>query len=421
MENPLRRCARIVERNRLTRRILDLQEEEVGRFPRSTLHDPEVLALNSSGKFDVEPPSLFNGQTYGVRSKGWIGQIPIGDDLLVRVSPKVPVGNLFRMLEVAYNLRSFRLFDGTIEINSVEDIYERIVSILARRILDRARRGLYRNYISEVDELPYVRGRLNITTTILNSLRGIPRIPCAFEEHTADLEDNHILFWTLHQVRRQALRSEKTKIELDRARRALAGTITLKQCLPSECVDRLYHRLNYDYAPMHGLCRFILEQAGPSIQSGDKTFIPFELNMPQLFQSFVAEWLRANAPPGVSVRCQYHAQLDANLEIKINIDIVLYEEDSQRPIAVLDTKYKASEQPSEADIYQIAFYARELQVDCALLVYPTILAHPLRMLHGSHILLESIVYDIGAPSEVAGTDFLLALNARLTQRPVTAA
>ena len=39
-------------------------------------------------------------------------QIPICDNLLVRISPKVAVGNLFRMLETAYNLRSFLLFHG---------------------------------------------------------------------------------------------------------------------------------------------------------------------------------------------------------------------------------------------------------------------------------------------------------------------
>jgi len=72
-----------------------------------------------------------------------VGHIPVGDDLLVRILPKVPISNLFGMLEVAYNLRSFRILDGEIGIESIEDLYERIVSILARRVLDRARKGLY--------------------------------------------------------------------------------------------------------------------------------------------------------------------------------------------------------------------------------------------------------------------------------------
>ena len=214
-------------------------------------------------------------------------------------------------------------------------------------------------------------GRIIGLGATLNSKRGIPRIPCWYEEHTSDLEDNRILLWTLHCVRRQALRQEKIRNELDRARRALEGTITLEQCSPTDCVK---NRLNDDYAPMHGLCRFILEQTGPGLRPSDHVFIPFELNMPQLFELFVAEWLRANAPPGTIVRRKYQAQLDANFEMKIEIDILLYEERSQRPVAVLDTKYKTDEQPSEEDIYQIAFHARELQVRRVAKKVPTTLA-----------------------------------------------
>ena len=134
----------------MARRILDLREEETGRFPRDMLSDAQVLALNASGKFEVEPASVFNENKYGIRSQGWVGQIPVGDELLVRVAPKVSVSNLFRMLEVAYNLSSFHLFEGDIEIESIEDIYERIVSILARRVIDRARKGLYRSYVGEI-------------------------------------------------------------------------------------------------------------------------------------------------------------------------------------------------------------------------------------------------------------------------------
>jgi 5-methylcytosine-specific restriction enzyme subunit McrC len=397
------------------KRIFDLQEEEVGRFPRADLLDAEVITLNRSGKFEIEPASLLNGYTYGIRSQGWVGHIPIGEDLLIRVLPKVAVSNLFRMLEVAYNLRSFRILDGEIGIENIEDLYERIVSILARRVLDRARMGLYRSYIGEIDELPYVRGRLDAVATMLNKFRGVPRVACSYEEHTADLDDNRILFWTLHQVRRQVLRETRVRRELDLARRALAGTITLERRTAADCIGRYYHRLNEDYGPMHGLCRFILEQSGPGIRGGDRTFVPFVLNMPQLFEVFVAEWLRGTPPKGIIVRPQYNALLDANYKVSIHIDIVLIEEGSGRPIAVLDTKYKSVEQPSEADIYQIAFYARELQVDRAMLVYPSTSTRQFRILHGSRIILESLVFDLTAPPDEAGAAFLSGLSRCLHQ------
>ena len=52
--------------------------------------------------------------------------------------------------------------------------------------------------------------------------------------------------------------------------------------------DRLYHRLNQDYQPMHGLCRFFLEHSGPTHQDGDSAMIPFVVHMPALFEKFVA-------------------------------------------------------------------------------------------------------------------------------------
>lgn len=397
----------------MSHRILELREEEVRRFPQSELLDAEVIALNSSGKFEVEAASLLNGYTYGIRSRGWVGHIPIGENLLVRILPKVPVSNLFQMLEVAYNLKSFRIFDGIVKIESIEDLYERIVSILARRILDRARKGLYRGYISETDELPYVRGSIDPVSTMLNKLRGVPRVSCSYEEHTADLDDNRILFWTLHQIRRQALRHAKVRNELDLARRALAGTITLERRSVVDCIRRTYHRLNSDYAPMHGLCRFILEQSGPGIRGGDRTFIPFELNMPRLFESFVAEWLRANTPKGTTVRCQYNALLDADFKMSIHVDIVLFEEGSHRPVAVLDTKYKSGEQPMEEDIRQIAFDAGELRVDRAMLIYPSTSALQFRIRHGDRMVVESLVFDVSAPLDQAGSIFLNELFSHL--------
>lgn len=396
------------------RRTIELREEEVTRLSGSALTDAELLTLKHSRKFELEPPSVLNEYTLGLRSRGWVGSIPIGDNLLIRVRPKVPIANLFGMLEIAYNLRSFRLLDGEVQVESLDDIYERIVSILARRTLDRARKGLYRSYVSESGELPFVRGTVDPLKTALNIKRGVTSVPCRYEEHTADVEENMLLHWTLHAVRRQSLRRHQVRIELDRARRALAGTITLKQFSAADCINRLYNRLNEDYAPMHGLCRFILEQSGPTIQSGDRTFLPFELDMPILFETFVAEWLRIAGPTDIAVRSQHRAQLDANFKIQINIDILLCNKQSGSPVAVLDTKYKLAERPSDEDIYQIAFYARELHTTRAILVYPTLLAAPFRMVHGKEISVESLPFDIGAPLSASSTAFIKALSTALS-------
>lgn len=400
-------------------RTLELVEEEVRHFSEAELTKFEVLALGTTGKFEIEPASFLNGNKYAIRSRGWVGHVLASEDLLVRILPKAPVSNLFRMLEVAYGLKSFRFLDGDTEIESIEDLYERIVSILSRRVLDRSRKGLYRSYISEEDDLPFVRGRIDPLATSLNLMTGVPRVACQYEEQTADLEENRILMWTLHQVRRQSLSRDSVRRELDLARRALAGTIALKQTSASDCVGRLYDRLNSDYAPMHGLCRFILEQSGPGIAHGDRSFVPFELNMRSLFESFVAEWLRNNLPAGLAAKCKYNAHVDANFEMRISVDILLVDEKTQEPIAVLDTKYKISDRAYESDIHQIAFYANEIGVRNALLVYPAPAEQTLRINHGKNVRLGSLVFNIGMPLNDAGRAFLESLITALASNAPT--
>ncbi len=394
-------------------RVLELTEEAVARLPRTALDPAEAMELRNSGKFEIEPASLLNNYTYGIRSRGWVGHVPVGDDLLIRVVPKVAIGNLFRMLEVAYKLRSFHILDGHTEIESIEDLYERVVSILARRVLDRARKGLYRTYTGREEALSCVRGRVDAVGTMLNIARGVPRIPCSYEEHTADIDENRILLWTLHEVRRQAISQPRIRRELDLARRALAGSIALERKKAAECVGRLYNRLNGDYEPIHGLCRFILEQSGPGIAGGDRSFVPFALNMPRLFEAFVAEWLRQHPPPGILVRAKHTARLDADFRLNIEIDILLVDENTNKPIAVLDTKYMKNELPSEADIYQVAFYARELQVRRGILVYPSPTALPFHIRHGKDMLLESLVFDLSSSLEEAGQAFRKEILRRL--------
>ena len=68
----------------LGRRVLELKEETVERLPRAALERAEVMELNSSGKFEIELASMLNNYTYGICSRGWVGHIPVGKDLLIR-------------------------------------------------------------------------------------------------------------------------------------------------------------------------------------------------------------------------------------------------------------------------------------------------------------------------------------------------
>ena len=137
-----------------------------------------------------------------------MGYLPVTPTLALSLVPKVPIENLFRMLEYAYNLKSFELLDGAMQSDSLADLYERLASILAKRVLDRARRGLYASYQAEAGPLPYVRGSIDMADRLRRPWDT--RLPCRYEEHTADLEENQILAWTLGRIAQAGFCSERT-------------------------------------------------------------------------------------------------------------------------------------------------------------------------------------------------------------------
>ena len=68
-------------------------------------------------------------------------------------------------------------------------------------ILERTRRGLYRAYLTRSEQLPNVKGRLE--GRALSVRPWTVDLPCTYEDHTADIEDNRILSWTLFVIVRR--------------------------------------------------------------------------------------------------------------------------------------------------------------------------------------------------------------------------
>jgi 5-methylcytosine-specific restriction enzyme subunit McrC len=395
--------------------FLDLLEEESFHIPKADFDVTTALTLHHihGNKISVEFPTPLNNQSYVLRSRGYVGQIPVTDDLVMRINSKVPVDNLFRMLEYAYNLKSFDFLEGHISVESLDDLFERLAAILAKKILNRARKGLYRGYVGEQESLPYLRGRVLVMPSVRSAMRGSTRLECEYEEHTADLDDNHILAWTLYRLPRFRLQRDEVRRQVRQAYRVLARTVEVTSVEAKDCVRRLYHRLNEDYRPMHGLCRFFLEHCGPGVETGEHDFIPFVLNMPSLFESFVAEWLRANLPAGMRVTPQYRADLDDSGMFAFRIDLVLRNVASDQVIAVMDTKYKREERPEEADIQQIVAYAVRMKTKDAFLIYPSSVTQSRVLLVGDDIRVQNLIFDVGKDPDEAGRLFLGRLNEAL--------
>jgi len=391
--------------------VITIREFEPRYLSRGELSDEEGEEIfdRYRGNIEIEFPSPKTGGRWKLHSRGWVGVIPLGSGRRLALEPKVPIGNLFRMLEYAYELKSFRLLEGMVECRSLEDVYQRLAAMLARRVLDRGRKGFYRAYVSRARELRTVRGSLDVARAVRAPWRV--DLHCRYQEHTADVRENQLIAWTLHQIVRQGICAGETLEAVRAACRALHGIVELRPFRAHDCVGGLYDRLNEDYRPLHALCRFFLEQAGPTHESGGWEMLPFLVDMGRLYELFVAEWLRANLPERYELKAQETVDLDANGMFRVNIDLVLNDGESGETIAVLDTKYKKVDAPAPVDIYQVMAYAPVRNCRQAVLVYPVAPARPVdTVVSASGLRLRTLVFGLDGDLSANGMRFLEELE-----------
>lgn len=388
---------------------IPLPEYQPTRLPRPELSDEAGMRLyRQYGKpIHVAPPSLAD-DAWTLTNQGWAGYIPLGRDNGLLLTPKVPLANLFGMMGYAYRLGEF-LDAGVYQSASVGEFYEQLAYILARRVLARARQGLYREYVPKTDALPFVRGRLHIHPSIFNLQPST--LLCDFHEHTPNIPDNQILAWTLHTIARSGLLTPRVAPAVRAAYRSLSGAVALTPTALANLSGRIYSRLNPDYRGLHTLCRFFLDHSGPQHHAGAQAMIPFLVEMARLFEQFVAEWLRGNLLEGVSLRVQERLEIGDSGDLFARADLVLYAQETGRALAVLDTKYKTPDHPAPEDVFQAAGYADLKGCGEAFLVYPAPLKRPLDVRVGD-VRVRSAVFRLEGDLVENGYKFLNLLNFR---------
>lgn len=358
---------------------------------------------NYDKEIEIEFPNFKTRYQWHLKSKGRVGNIPITPEFHIAIRPKVPINNLFGMLEYAYKLK-IKFPQGQIKCQSLEQTYETLANILAQKILERCRKGLYRDYLPKTERLAYIRGRVDLRSALQKPWDV--KLKCHYHEQTGDIEDNQILAWTLFIIGRSGLCRESVSSTVRKAFHALQGFVTLKPFKSSACIDRTYHRLNQDYQLLHALCRFFLDNTGPSHETGDREMLPFLIDMANLYEKFVAEWLKANTPKRFKVEEQYPVKHDKDYFDRI--DLLLCDIATSKVLYVLDTKYKAPDTVESDDRHQIVAYANALKCQNAILVYPQNLKQPLDIKHGD-IRVRSLTFSLDSDLNEAGKTFLKSL------------
>ena len=389
--------------------VLTLTERQPHRLDPGELSEETAAVLHRkhSKRIKIQWPSPVTDGKWVLKTGGWIGYLPVSEQLSIAVRPKVAVQNVFGMLEYAYRLKSFRVMDGLYGSSTLEELYSRLASVLARRVSDRVRQGLLRAYDSRNDDLPYLRGRL--VTSRLHRAAVTPSLPCEFEEHGADIEDNQILLWTLYLLARVDGLHDKARLDVRSAWRALRGPVSLREFESRACVGRAYDRLNQDYEPMHALCRLFLENRGPEVDLGERRSVPFLVNMDRLYELFVFEWLNEHLPDRYRADWQESLILSEDAEFTWDLDVLIKESATDTALCIVDAKYKRGGKTASADLQQVVAYATAARCSRAVLCYPMTGTVGADDWHAGDVTVRRLTFGLEGDLEAGGQAFLKGL------------
>ena len=326
----------------------------------------QANALNrvGGGQYLSVEPGEHSGH-WQVAAHNYVGSINVAG-LQVLVRPKIPLRNLFLLLEVGLRERDWH--DEAVRFETTGDLLPALVSFFARTTETTLARGLYHSYREQRDRLVALRGRVDIARQLTQPGVVIPTA-CKFTEFTADLIENSYLKAAVSRSLRVA-----GVQPIDR-RRLMQHLVALE-----EVGDvRHYHtdddrvvftRLNEHYKPALRLARLVLANLTLQDAVGETQASSFMLDMNELFERFVTERLRRALRGRLAVKGQHQDRLDKERYVTIKPDLLFSANGTPRFVA--DIKYKLTDNTAagrNADYYQLLAYATALDLPEGVLIY----------------------------------------------------
>lgn len=293
---------------------------------------------------------------------------------------------LVRMLDVALGLDLDLGAEAAID-RQRDTLLDVLIGAFVTRLLAEVRRGLPRAYRQCEEDLPALRGRLDVTRQFTRNAVRPDRLACRFDQFEADTPLMRIMASAVVFLARHA-RSHETRRKLDELRYVLAD-------IPIMPVNRLpwgavrIDRTNRRWEALFRLARLLLQRDWQATHHATKAPEGLTLLFPMndLFEKYIAVLLRrALADRGVGVIDQgghlaclgafTGTHLESGDVFRTKPDIILHR--NGQTCAIIDTKWKRlAADPlerkhgvSQADVYQLMAYARLYPARELMLLYP---------------------------------------------------
>ncbi len=279
---------------------------------------------------------------------------------------------LIRMLAVAHDLR---IADGELANLCAQrrDFLEILIGLFAARLLAAVRRGLPRRYLAHEDDLPRLRGKLNVARQFTHLAVRPDQLACRYDELSPETPLNRVLKAAavrMAGMARSAANARRLAEVLARFGGVSDSANPLREPVRLDRTNAAFHDL-------HHLARLFLSGDWQTTTSGAAQGFALLFPMNDLFEKFIGRCLAHTfGPNAVQLQDRSHHVLRDEAEkniFEVKPDAVV----EQTGTVVVDTKWKELErddQPrlgiEQSDVYQMLAYAHAYNPKRLILLYP---------------------------------------------------
>ena len=324
----------------------------------------------------------------GLRARGVVGVIA-APDCQLEILPKIEGAGesgvddttlrhrLIHMLAIAWDIR---IDAGTMtRLGWQRDtILELLIRLYCSKLADAVRQGMPRQYTDQQDDLPALRGRLDVTRQFSTLAVSPQKLACRFDALSPDIALNQVMRAAIGKLSRlsQAPDNQRALHELGFAYADISEVSPGALRWDLIVLDRT----NTRWRELVSLARLFLGDRHQQTSAGhvDGHALLFEMNA--LFEEYVARLLaRALAGTDLSVSSQ-GGYRDCLFEgetgrFRTRPDLIIRR--GGQIGLIIDTKWKRMtriDDPklgvSQADVYQVMAYARLYECPHVVLLYP---------------------------------------------------
>lgn len=187
--------------------------------------------------------------------------------------------------------------DKDVAVESFDEMYDLLAAILAKGIGLQLKQGLYREYMNRQEDLPVMRGKINMPGTIRNRMARERVLTCDFDELSVNNLLNQILKTTVVLLLGNARVKAEYKDDLKKKMLFFSDVDVLEPTSIRWSSIR-FQRNNQTYRMLISICQLIIEGMLITTDTGDYRLASFvdEQRMCRLYEKFLLEYYSRHYP-----------------------------------------------------------------------------------------------------------------------------